>query len=199
MVIAIVGKTGHGKSEVAKPYQQKGYKLIKFADTLKDLVCLLINVDREFIEAHKDDLKDYTIDNELLANELALTVEDITSIRTSATYSSIRELLQFLGTNIIRKYYPTWHVDKLKAKIVGDANYCVDDLRFLNEVSAIKDLGGIIIRITRPSKVDGRTDVTGHTSETEQDNILSDYCIVNDGTLEDLKNAVTIIIKEISN
>ena len=199
MVIAVVGKTGSGKSEVVKPYQQKGYKLIKFADELKDLVCRLLNVDREFIENHKDDLKEYTIDNELLAKELDLDVEDITTIRTSATYSSIRELLQFLGTNIIRKYYPTWHVDKLKAKISGGGNnYCIDDLRFLNEVDSIKDFNGIIIRIVRPNKVDDRADVTSHRSETEQDSIVADYTIINDGTLDNLKNKVAILIKEIS-
>ena len=197
-VIAVTGKTGSGKSEVIRPYQEKEYKLIKFADTLKDLICNLINVDREFIEAHKDDLKDYAISNMQLASALNLSVEDITSIRDSNTYHSIRELLQFIGTDIIRKYHPSWHIDNLKAKIVDGNNYCIDDLRFLNEVAPIKELGGTIIRIIRPDQEDDRDDVTSHQSEVEQGSIKADHTIINDGTLEDLSEKVTSIIQTIT-
>ena len=197
-IVAVTGRTGHGKSEVIRPYQEKGYKLIKFADTLKDLVCNLINVDREFIEAHKDDLKDYAISNMQLASALNLSVEDITSIRESNTYSSIRELLQFIGTNIIREYYPSWHIDNLKNKITDGNDYCIDDLRFLNEVAPIKELGGTIIRIIRPDQEDDRDDVTSHQSEVEQDSIVADHTIINDGTLEDLSKKVTSVIQTIT-
>ncbi|MCK5600496.1 hypothetical protein KAR91_01435 [Candidatus Pacearchaeota archaeon] len=194
-IIAITGKLGSGKSELVKTFLKEGYTLLKFASSLKDLVSNLLNVDREFIETNKDNYSEYIISYEVLANELDLTVEDITTIRESNKFATIREVLQFIGTDIIRAYAPTWHADKLDAKITPGVKYCIDDLRFLNETSIINRHGGTIVRIARDNRsVDGHG--IAHASELEQDQIVADYTIENDGTLEELnKNALLILEK----
>jgi hypothetical protein len=65
-------------------------------------------------------------------------------------------------------------------------------VRFLNEVQAIKQAGGKVIRISRPGAgLDGAGAL--HTSETEQAGLpdsMFDQVIQNTGTLEELRAAV---------
>jgi hypothetical protein len=67
-------------------------------------------------------------------------------------------------------------------------NWIITDTRFPNEAQAIKDAGGIIIRVTRP----GIGPVNDHPSETGLNQWKFDYEIQNDGTLENLINSVKI-------
>ena len=68
----------------------------------------------------------------------------------------------------------------------------VPDVRFLNEIQAIKQAGGKVIRISRPGA--GLTGAGAlHVSETEQAGLpdsIFDAVIQNTGTLEDLRAAV---------
>ena len=73
-------------------------------------------------------------------------------------------------------------------------NWVISDLRFPNELKAIKDRGGITIRINRDSYLKSN-DV--HESETALDNATFDYVIENNGTIEELVEKVKqILIKE---
>jgi hypothetical protein len=73
------------------------------------------------------------------------------------------------------------------------------DCRFVNELMAIKNAGGVLIRVKRPGAgLEG--DFATHRSETELDNIPDStftYVIENTGTLEDLQNSVNNIVTEI--
>ncbi len=62
-----------------------------------------------------------------------------------------REVLQYFGTEILRKMEPNAHVRALMWDIVKDSPQfaCVTDVRFPNEVAAIKECGGKVIRLTR--------------------------------------------------
>lgn len=75
-------------------------------------------------------------------------------------------------------------------------NWIITDVRFPNEVEAIKDRGGIIIRVNREDNT-GQGKLNPHTSETALDDYEFDYIIDNFGTIEQLKEKVkTILIKE---
>jgi hypothetical protein len=84
----------------------------------------------------------------------------------------------------------------------GDENWkasvVIPDVRFENEVDAIKTAGGKLIRITRPNA--GLSGSAGqHRSETEQTSIPDsefDGVIVNGGTLTGLELAVTYEIEQ---
>lgn len=98
----------------------------------------------------------------------------------------VREFLQFLGTDGLRAglHENTW-VNALMADYEGlydiDTdrttwpNWVITDTRFPNEAQAIKDAGGIVIRIDRP----GVTAVNAHPSETGLDDWDFDYRIAN--------------------
>lgn len=196
-LVAITGKAGSGKSELVKTFLKEGYTPLKFASSLKDLVSMLLNVDREFIELNKDNCSAYVINYEVLASELDLRLADITAIRESNKFETIREILQFIGTDIIRKHVPTWHVDRLTKKITPGVNYCIDDLRFLNEADTISKHGGVIIRIVRDNRPTMAYGIT-HVSELEQDKIASDYTILNEGTITELEKKACTILGELN-
>ena len=84
-------------------------------------------------------------------------------------------------------------------------NWIISDTRFPNELKAIKDRGGITIRIIRPDFVENT--LTGekfpvkvhrqeHESETALDNYKFDYEIQNDGTIAELIDKVEVILKQ---
>jgi hypothetical protein len=73
-------------------------------------------------------------------------------------------------------------------------NWIITDTRFPNELQAVKDKGGITIKVVRPE-----TDYLAgdHASETALDKSKFDYVIVNDGTMDDLvKEIEKILIEE---
>lgn len=68
-------------------------------------------------------------------------------------------------------------------------HWIITDLRFPNEAQAIKDRGGIIVRLNRMKAVDRIEGVGGthlHPSETSLDNWDFDYRLNNNSTIEDL-------------
>ena len=86
-----------------------------------------------------------------------------------------RKLLQQIGS-AGRAYDPWTWVSKMPI----DQPIIIDDVRFFNEAEAIKDVGGIVVRIIRP----GLTPMN-HESETEQKYIIADYTLINDEDLEE--------------
>lgn len=110
---------------------------------------------------------------------------------------SPRELLQTLGTewgrNTVRDDIWVQIAMRQAAKchqyLRGAAGVAITDVRFENEVAAIKAAGGRIWRVTRgASSVVG--DARQHSSEAGIPDILVDEIIANRGTLVDLAAAV---------
>jgi hypothetical protein len=58
----------------------------------------------------------------------------------------------------------------------------ITDVRFPFEADMITEMGGTLIKITRPNQVYNDT----HASETEMDSIKYNYLINNDGSIDDL-------------
>jgi hypothetical protein len=100
--------------------------------------------------------------------------EDIFAVKPPV----IRKLLQGYGTEVRRKDDPNYWINKWKEAVQKqlDAGKWVvcDDVRFINEGDAIRDMGGIVVRITRPDITDTGT----HLSETEMDSISVNHIIV---------------------
>jgi HNH endonuclease len=69
----------------------------------------------------------------------------------------------------------------------------ISDVRFPNEANAIHAVGGKIWRINRPGA--GLTTGGTHISETGVDGLQVDYEIVNNGTLEQFRSAVSAVMK----
>lgn len=73
-----------------------------------------------------------------------------------------------------------------------ESNWIITDCRFPNEAEAVRDRGGVIIRINRP----GVTAVNAHPSETALDDYDFDDVIVNDGSIQDLYEKVKFTIEK---
>ncbi len=104
-----------------------------------------------------------------------------------------RLFLQKLGTDAcnVNLHKDTW-INGLFQDWLPEEKWIVTDVRFPQEVQAIKKRAGIIIRVSRPE-----TDNSGdtHASETALDNYTGfDYTIINDGTLEQLRDQVKGIL-----
>ena len=127
--------------------------------------------------------------------------------KTELSYSlrTYRELLQYLGTELLRnqlhknvwinslfsKYKPTPTFEY--SSIVEFPNWIISDVRFKNECKAIKDRNGILIKINRDIGIQST-----HQSEIELDSYTDwDYEINNNGSIEDLiKQVKDILLKE---
>jgi hypothetical protein len=101
--------------------------------------------------------------------------------RAKVGYPEVRQLMQRLGTDAGRKLFgETFWVDQFFANVGKTDLLVISDVRFPNEAQAIKDRGGIIVRIVR----DGYEPVSAHVSETSYND--QDFTIYNDAKPDDL-------------
>ena len=188
MIISLSGYSGSGKDTVGTILQQidkdSHWEIKKWAGKLKQVAELLTGIPVEKFE-----------DQEFKKTNLGKQWNDRIN-----NPMSVRDFLQKLGTEGLRDglHTNTW-VNALMADykcVPADRapngwdcpNWIITDTRFPNEAQAIKDAGGIIIRVTRP----GIGPVNDHPSETGLNQWNFDYEIQNDGTLENLINSVKI-------
>jgi hypothetical protein len=111
------------------------------------------------------------------------------------TFPEVREFLQRLGVTLREVIDEDVWVNLAFRNINtydDDARYVVPDMRFPNEMGAVRFVGGATVRIERP----GYGPVNGHISETALDNARFDYTIHNDGTLHRLEHAVAAMVAE---
>lgn len=86
-----------------------------------------------------------------------------------------REVLQYVGTEIFRKMHGNVWIDLLMEKIKSDDSEIavIADCRFDNEAAAVKENGGILIKLTR------NTDPDDHISENGFKDTVFDKVIDN--------------------
>ena len=145
MIIGLSGRINSGKSYLANICIENGYEKIYFALPLKRLVAGLIGVNVEEINKLKYVEKDYNfmkMDYIFLARETGIPYKTIEDEMSKVKFTTVRQLLQFIGTDIIRKYNTNWHVNRIREMLKPDVNYVIDDVRFPNEMNLIKELGG---------------------------------------------------------
>ena len=173
MIIGVSGKIGAGKDVIGMCLKDNySYAIIKFADKIKQIACLMTNTPM--------DLQ--------------------TSQKGKATYledwgMTVREFQQKLGTDAVRNglHRDAWVLATL-SHYKSHFNWVVTDTRFKNEAEQIKKLGGINIRVNRP---DNPYPASNHPSEIELASYKFDYTCVNDGSIDDLYAKVHDIISTI--
>lgn len=111
-----------------------------------------------------------------------------------------RSLLQYVGTDIIRKKEPNFWVDfvvKVLSLFPDEWDYVIiPDCRFPNEIDVMKQAGYPVvhIRITRNNYMTLTASQQQHPSETALDGVTPDYVIENNGGLDDLRHSFSIYI-----
>jgi hypothetical protein len=203
-------------------YQLSGWSTVKFATKLKQIAALLIGCTVEQLE--NNDFKEKELDplwecwiipTNGKFPRLFPIESDIEWISKGEKYfkrqMTPRMLLQLLGTDCGRDIiHPNIWVNALMSEYKdqfgpsakaggfqtsdirnhGLPKWIITDVRFPNEVLAIANTGGIMIRVERPSVVSTDT----HPSETALDNHRFDYTITNDGTIDQLIEAVRQVL-----
>lgn len=234
MILGINGRINSGKDTVGKIIQiltsfpristeralayidkeltNNEFEIHKFADTLKDIVCILIGCTREMLEDRRikslslQELADKGIISKEFVDLRENLLVDINGIMKNkiTKKSTIRDVMQVLGTDLFRnQIHPNIWVNSLMSKYkpkwvnTGDSvveedvsiqkkypSWIITDLRFPNEAEAIKQKGGIIINISRP-----KNDIEGHYDCCKSEDGCCireerDYC-PEDGCLEE--------------
>lgn len=115
-----------------------------------------------------------------------------------------RTLLQQVGTNVIRKVDPDFWIDFI-ANVAGFFKdvwdyIIIPDTRFPNEVEKLKasDTNVFHVRVIRQGFKSPLTEEQQkHPSETALDGVKSDFTLLNDKTIADLRNGVIDIVDAI--
>lgn len=167
------------------------WEVKKFADKLKDIVCLLIGCTREHLEDRE--FKEKTLGEEWWYYTDGKNIYPYTSYEGNVKNLSLvlptpRILLQQIGTDLFRNQLHTncW-INATFANYTTDSNWIITDCRFKNEANAIKDRGGIVIRINRDTL---NTSQFRHQSEVDLDDYEFDYTIYNNSDISSLINSV---------
>jgi len=117
-------------------------KVYHFADALKELAINLFDMNSSYVYGTDSEKNTYT---DILWENLPDNTEQKTGNMT------IREFLQHFGTNIMRKIKDDiWVSATIKRIMAENSNVAlIPDVRFPNEVKAIQENGGLVIRLTR--------------------------------------------------
>lgn len=189
MIISINGYGGSGKDAVAKLIQsiQPEWQIKKWAGKLKEIASILTGIPAERFE--DQNFKKTNLNDSWNVHGMPMTV---------------RELLQKLGTDGLRTglhpnvwinalmsdYYPIYDLDTDESTY---PKWIITDTRFPNEAKAVKNAGGITVRIDRP----GVGPINNHISEIALDEYNFDYYIYNGGDLDTLKDSVVELLNKI--
>jgi len=160
MIIGLIGYARTGKDTFYQILANKhpGIYRVAFADPIKRAVSEATGYSVEYIEKHKDEV----------APEYGVT---------------FRTMLQTLGTEWARGHNDNWWLIRAKNEISKfvdkhKSTVIVTDVRFYNEVEALKEMGAIICRI-KHTKITGQ--VLTHESEKYINSLPYDTLISNDG------------------
>lgn len=90
-----------------------------------------------------------------------------------------RRIAQEFG-EAMRGIHPDYWVRRVEDKILSGRSYVITDVRYPNEAELIRKLGGIVVKVIRPS-LGPSTDT--HPSEIALADYDFDDVVVNDGTI----------------
>ena len=209
MIIGFVGFIGSGKDTAADYLVNfHGFRRDSFANTLKDAVAAVFGWDRVLLEGRTKEAREWREQrDEWWSDRLG---KDITP----------RHILQYWGTEVCRQgFHDDIWIASLENKMrkTGD-NIVISDVRFPNEIKAIKSAGGKVVRVVRGADPEwyqdawnmnqGPTNMSWsiskmrmeqrkiHASETAWIGKGIDLEIDNNGSIDDLFSQIKNLVSE---
>lgn len=169
---------GCGKTTVATEIMRLGnHAWVPFAGVLKAMLTeLLKGAGYERADAHR-----------LIIHEKELPLSLLPGNPTP------RHLMRTIGTEWgMQQVHQDLWVEVWKAQALRLPRVVADDVRFVNEAAAVRELGGELWCIERP----GLSDSSGHASEAGLGEEMFDRVIVNDGSVMDLRRKVGLALHQ---
>ena len=174
-LLGIEGYKGSGKDTACKWLQEMSpipIKRLAFGDILKQEVHELFSIPMELLHADEE-TKNSTL--------TTVTYLDLGLPQTTRrSRLTVREVLQFWGTDIRRSQDPDYWVNQLRPVIQDyyhnnpDDVIVITDVRFANEVKMILELNGLLVRMTGKA-------LNEDTHESENQELYFDYEVPGKG------------------
>ena len=203
MIIGVCGFIGSGKDTVADYLVNfHEFRRESFANTLKDAVSAVFGWDRTLVEGRTKE-----------AREWREQVDPWWAERLGMPTLTPRWVLQYWGTEVCRKsFHDDIWIASLENKLRSSKDdIIVSDVRFPNEVTAIKNQGGQIVWVQRGrlpewynSAVEANNGSNLHINEMKINKIHAsewawvgtefDHVIENDTSIDDLYTTVKKLI-----
>ncbi len=177
--LGLMGRAQAGKDTTATYLRTYGYRPVAFSAVLKSMA---LAVD-PLVTANATDG----------ARRLSDVVGRIGMDRAKVEFPEVRRFLQRLGTEGGRDHLgPNVWVDAaLRSADAEPGPVVFTDVRYPNEVDAVRNRGGLLIWIDRP----GSNPAAGHVSEESVSRELADVVISNAGTFADLQRQVDLVAR----
>jgi len=218
-LIAFVGPKTCGKDTCAAIAAHAGRSMgkISFAGPLKFICSNAFNILPSTFEHHvlKEVKKEVVLTLETLSeildgmyNFLPFTPTEDEAIQAhflrfaGTILHSPRHILQFVGTELMRAFKPSWHCEaafsEMNCRRLGiekDEVYCVTDCRFLNEYEFLNKHDTIFFYVER-LEAEVMLNMATHRSELEILEVrkLIPNVIKNNGSLLDLRHSVLEVL-----
>lgn len=185
-LIGLTGKAGAGKDTLAGGLAEYGFIRVGFADALKEAALAT--------DPYVDDLGHggrggfYKI---RLAQLVHLEGWD-----EAKKSPEVRRYLQTFGV-AMRTARPGIWIDiaggRIDEALTAGTDVVVTDVRFPDEVEAIRERGGHLVRVERENRQNLGAN-SGHVSETAVDDITPDYIFQNNGPLEEIPARLALML-----
>lgn len=225
-IIGIGGETRVGKDTFASLLIDRGYHHGSFAKNLKEMCRQVFNLTPFLTDTQEGKEKKLEMPRRLALQQLQHIIRwmgkthtfdreatrevdlikreyiDKPTLQTGKPkeFTTAREILQFVGTEICRRIHKDYHVDVLMHTVRHTpGNWVITDVRFANERDMLKgQFGATLVRIKRPdytpahlmgdTSPEGSEAVIRHASEASLGlDFEYDLVVINDGTIDELK------------
>lgn len=183
-LIGLMGRAQSGKDTAAAFLVEDGFIRYAFADPLKSAALHLDPI-----------VGTLMLPGSWAASQRRLSeVVDALGWEEAKARPEVRRTLQRYGMSIREIMPDFWIRATLDPALAQEEPVVITDVRFENEAQAVVAAEGILVRIVRP----GAPVIPGadHVSETALDDLEADYEVVNDGTLEQLRETILTIADE---
>jgi hypothetical protein len=209
MIIGFVGFIGSGKDTAADYLVNfHGFRRDSFANTLKDAVAAVFGWDRVLLEGRTKE-----------AREWREQVDTWWATRLNVPNLTPRLMLQLWGTEVCRNgFHDDIWIASLENKMRKTTdNIVISDVRFPNEIKAIHNAGGIVVRIKRGDDPEWYQDAVNanagpqnmswsisknriarlgiHASETSWVGGNIDHIVYNDTTIDELFGQIRCLVE----
>jgi hypothetical protein len=173
-LIGVTGLRRSGKDTIGACLANEGYNIVKFAGALKEMLRTYLS----YVGVYEVMIEDL-IEGQYKEVPLKQFCDKTT-----------RYAMQTLGTEWGRDLIGNdiW-VRAAMARAAQFDRVVISDVRFPNEVEAIRKAGGRIIHVMRPG-----IDVQAHASELLVASLYYDFLVLNDGTIDELNQKVLQLI-----